>query len=174
MRLKYNAIAEDLDKVFDQMLYQEINIDSVGHIGKRTRPLGLYFAKGFDCGCVQLPSANREGKNSTLTKIVNSIYPFLPESVLRPIAHQYKKLYSRNNRFLPDFDLDQLLKGDGSVLLVDDNCFTGQTFKLWGEKIKEDTGKDTKTFSITITGDCKPDFYCIDGWRSFEWRPIGI
>ena len=75
---------------------------------------------------------------------------------------------------MPDFDLNQLLKGDGSVLLVDDNCFTGQTFDLWKDKIKKDIGKDTKTFSITITGNCKPDFYCIDGWRSFEWRPIGI
>ena len=90
MGLKYNDVIKDLDKVFEQMMYQEIDIDAVGHVGKRTKPLGLYFAKGFDCDCVQLPSANRKGKNSNLAKIVNSIYPFLPEIALRPIVHQYK------------------------------------------------------------------------------------
>jgi len=173
MRLKYDMLIEDLDKTFGQMIYQEINISTVVHISKKTRSLGLYFAKNFNCGCIQLPSTIRKGKNSALTSIVNSIYPFLPESILKSLSHQYKKLYSHSERSLPSFNLDQLT-GEGSILLVDDNCFTGQTFKLWEEEIKKQTGRDTKTFSITVTGDCKPDFYCIEGWRSFEWRPIGI
>lgn len=173
MGLNYDQLIEDLDKTFDQMIQKNIQATSVCHIGEKTESLGFYFAKAFDCSCIQLPSANRKGRNSDLTKIVNSIYPFFPECFLKILSYQYKRIYSHAERFLPDFNLNRILEGN-LILLVDDNCFTGRTFELWKDKIKEETNKNVKTFSITITGNYKPDFYCIDGWRSFEWRPIGI
>ncbi len=174
MKLSYDMLMKDLDKVFDEMVSQDVNVDIVGHIGTRTKPLGRYFANGFGCDYVQLPSANRKGKNSSLARAINSVYPFLPENMLESISHKYKKLYSQGDRFIPHFNLNPILHEINSILLVDDNCLTGETFNLWKNKIRKETETNVITFSITVTGDCEPDFYCIEGWRSFEWRSIGV
>ena len=107
--------------------------------------------------------------------MVNGIYPYLPEGVLRLLSHQYRRLYSNGERVLPDFSLEELTNvNTREMLLVDDNAFTGKTIEMWKDRLQNRTNKNVLTFTITVTGDYRPDYFCIEGWRSFEWRPIGI
>jgi len=175
MKLTYEMVRGGLMEVSDQMIEEGLEIGLVGHIGAGTSRIGHFFSNVFECECVPLPSVIRKGRNATLAKLVNSIYPYLPEPALEALSHRYKKLYSKNDRFLPDFNLDSLrdVECEG-MLLVDDNAFTGKTFELWKQRLEEEGSKDVYTFAITTTGNYRPDYFCIDGWRSFEWRPIGI
>ena len=175
MKLTYERVRGELIKVSDQMIEEGLDIGLVGHIGTGTSKIGRFFSDFFKCECVSLPSVIRRNRNTDLAKLVNRIYPYLPESVLEVLSYRYKQLYSRDDRFLPDFNLDCLVdvKCEG-MLIVDDNAFTGKTFELWKQRLEEDASKKIYTFAITTTGNYRPDYSCIDGWRSFEWRPIGI
>jgi hypothetical protein len=175
MRLNYDMVVCDLEKVHDQMTAEGLEVGLVGHIGAGTAQMGCFFADSFDCKCIQLPSIIRKGRNAALAKIVNGIYPYFPEVILRTLSHQYRKLYSKGERMLPDFDLGELINVESpEMLLVDDNAFTGKTLELWKQRIEDDANKRIHTFSLTVTGDYRPDYFCIEGWRSFEWRAIGV
>ncbi len=177
MKLTFEELVEDLERTYEQMKSDDLRIGLVAHIGDATEPIGNYFANAFNCDIIHLPSIKRKGKNQTLTNLVNNISPHLPEFILRIISYQYKRIYRSSEKLFPgDDDLDELSKyeKDSPILLVDDNSFTGKTLELWKQKIKGITGKLVWTYSITVTGSYEPDYYSIKGWRSFEWRPIGI
>lgn len=175
MRLNYDVVVCDLEKAHDQMIAEGLEVGLVGHIGGGTAQIGCFFADAFGCGCTQLPSVLRKGRSVALAKLVNGIYPYFPEVILRTLSHQYKRLYSRGERILPDFDLEELINVENhEMLLVDDNAFTGKTLELWKQRIENGTNKRIHTFALTVTGDYRPDYFCIEGWRSFDWRPIGI
>ena len=173
MRLTYESITRDLDLVFDRMVADGFEAGIVGHLNK-TESIGAHFADCFRCDYVELPSL-RKGRNARLARTLNSIYPYLPEIVLKNIAERYKRIYSSSERTFPDFDTREVFAGDTSpVLIVDDNAYTGKSLEMWKREIQEKSGRDVKTFSITVTGDYKPDYFCYKGWHSFEWRPIGL
>jgi len=175
MRLSYDMVVCDLEKVRDQMISNSLDIGLVGHIGGGTAQIGHFFAEAFGCENTQLPSVIRKGRSVALAKLLNSVYPYFPEFVLRGLSHQYKRLYSKGERVLPNFSLEELTKGGNSeILLVDDNAFTGKTLELWKQSIENKVNKKVHTFTLTVTGDYRPDYFCVEGWRSFEWRPIGI
>jgi len=173
MRLGYKDIISDLERTVGLMKKDNLNIGIVANISDKTCFLGTYFSENFNCDKISLPSLHRPGKNHLLAYALNTIYPFFPECILKNLSEHYKTLYKRDNRILKaEFDFNGTLEGHKSMLLVDDNAFTGKTLENWkkiiGDRIK------VHTFSITITGDYKPDYFCLEGWKSFEWRPIGI
>jgi hypothetical protein len=175
MRLTLDSIAEDLGKVTRQILSDELDIGIVGYLGTGTRPIGLYFGDALNCGVVKLPSIMRKNRSASLAKMINKAYPFFPENLLRVLSQQYKRIYHNSERIFPrDFNWNKLKGSKSEILLVDDNALTGSTLEMWKSEIKENTKRNTKTFSITVTGDYRPDYFCYEGWRSFEWRPIGI
>lgn len=173
MRLKYSEIIPDLEKTYDQMRKNGLEIDLVGNIGNKTKQIGNFFANAFNCDRIELPSLLRKGGNKTLAKTLNTVYPYFPEPVLRFLAERYKRLYHRDERILEEnLDLNYLIGNHKSILLTDDNTFTGKTFEGWKNMLN---GRiNTSTFAITVTGDYHPDYSLIDGWRSLEWRPIGM
>ena len=175
MRLTYENIIGDLNQVIDRINSDGLNIGTVTHINYKTKFLGIYFAEMLGSTCVEVPSVIRKTRNKNLARIVNSIYPFFPEPILKSLSEKYKKMYIKSERTIPDFPVAEIIGiEDSSVLLVDDNCLTGRTLSMWKEKIEDRTGREVKTFAITVTGNHKPDYFCYEGWHSFEWRPIGI
>ncbi len=174
--LTYKDLEDDLRKISQQMSLDGLDFGLIGYIGGSPEYIGNFFAEHFGCKLLHLPSINRKNRNKTLAGMVNKIYPFLPENILKLISSQYKRLYKSSERIFPeDFKFDKLsYEKDLPILLVDDNALTGKTFEIWKKKIKENIGKSVYTFSITVAGDYKPDYLCIEGWHSFEWRSIGI
>jgi len=178
MRLTFEGIQGNLNEAYLKMLSDDRKVGLVAYVGNTIKPLGDYFANAFGCDVISLHSTTTIKKNRPLMKILNScIYPVLPEPVLRKISSYYKKRYMKSERSIENVPIDEkLLKYDKNfpILLVDDNVFTGKTFELWRQRIKETTGKDTVTFSVTVTGLYMPDYHCYEGWHPFEWRHIGI
>ena len=171
--LRYKDILIELEKTAFKMKSEKLEIDLVCHLGNKTKQIGDYFANFFECENIEFPSLNRPNRNASLARILNKMYFFIPENILKTLSEQYKRIYQRDSRILKkDFDLEETISNHKSLLLVDDNSFTGKTFDGWKRMIN---GKvRVHTFSITITGDYIPDYFCIRGWRSFEWRLIGI
>ncbi|RMF54643.1 hypothetical protein D6745_04590 [Candidatus Woesearchaeota archaeon] len=177
MRLSLDDLTVHLGRAYVRMLADNLSVGLVTTIGPKTRPIGEYFSEKFGCELANLPSLNREGRNEALARILNTIYPYLPIPVLRLLSREYMRLYQRSKRSVPNnLDLDSILiaEPESTILLVDDNSFTGKTFELWKEEIKKLKPNPIVTFSVTVTGDYRPDYYCIEGWRSFEWRAIGV
>jgi hypothetical protein len=175
MVLRFDDLGKDLDRVFMEMVSKKLEVGTVAVLGTGTEPLGEYFSEKFGCKKVKIPSVMRKGRNKRLAHILNSAYPYLPELALNILSQGYKRLYSRSDRIIPEFPIDYLFEDNGlPILLTDDNCFTGKSLSLWKDMIENKTKREVKTFSITVTGDYFPDYFCYRGWRSFEWRPIGI
>jgi hypothetical protein len=178
MKLTFDGISGNLHEAYLKMLSDDLQVGLVAYIGNTIKPIGNYFAGAFGCELVGLQSSTTKGKNKSLMGILNNcIYPVLPERLLKAVSNYYKKAYQSSERFIEKTPIDErLLKYEKNIpiLLVDDNAFTGKTFELWKRKIKEMMGKNTVTFSVTVTGDYKPDYHCFDGWHSFKWRHIGI
>jgi len=177
MKLKFSDMLSDLDRVRDEMESDNVDIGLVAHVGNTTEKLGSYFANSFDSKLIYLPSMNRKGKNQNLANRLNALYAHLPEFVLKPLSHLYRNLYRISEwEFPEDFDNEELTqyRGESSILVVDDNSYTGNTLGSWKQKISELMPNDVITFSVTVTGSYRPDYHCFEGWRSFEWRRIGI
>ena len=177
MRTNIANISKDLNRVTAVMHTDGLNIGLVGYIGN-TELLGRYFAESFCCEAIRLPSAKRKGATPWLARALNGIYPYFPEPALRALSHFYRLLYSSSERVLPNtLNLDDLAECERylTMVLVDDNTYTGKTMELWKAKLKSVRPDiDVITFSAAVTGEYKPDYYCFTKWRSFEWRPIGI
>ncbi|MEK6897516.1 MAG: hypothetical protein AABW93_03225 [Nanoarchaeota archaeon] len=175
MTIRYKDIRKNLDDVFTRMNSDGLEIGTVVNLGTGTEQLGLYFSDRFGCKKTQLPSVIRKGRNRKLAHILNSSYPYFPEFALKLLSYGYRRLYSGSERIIPDISLKGMLSDTGlPVLLVDDNCFTGNSLNLWKTRIENETKIRVKTFAITVTGNFRPDYFCFEGWHSFEWRPIGI
>ena len=171
--LKYKDIISDLERISLVMKSDKLEIDLVAYLGYKTSFLGKYFSDFFNCQEIEFPSLHRPNRSKFLANTLNEIYPILPESVLYILSKHFKKLYQKDVRVLKkNFDLKRVLDGYKSILLVDDNAFTGKTLEGWKKMI--DKKVDIHTFSITVTGEYKPDYFCLEGWHSFEWRAIGI
>ena len=171
--LRYKDIVPYLENVSFDMERNGLRVDLVAHLGDKTKKLGDYFADFFNTPNVELPSLLRPRRNRILAGFLNYAYHFFPESVLRLLSKQYKRIYQGDDRVLKkDFELEKVIDGHKSILLVDDNAFTGKTFENWKKLMEREI--DIHTFSITINGSYKPDYFCLAGWHSFEWRRIGI
>jgi hypoxanthine phosphoribosyltransferase len=175
MKLDYNDIKGNLLTVSRQISEEGSTPDMVAYIGSIPKEIGEFFADYFGCDICHLPSLHRKKRKKTLAKIVNRIYPLLPENVLRVITEKYKQIYASSERDSPEvFEVDSKLRDKFSVLLIDDNALTGKTLEAWKKRLKDRDEKDVQTFSVAVSGEYKPDFYCFDKWHSFKWRPIGI
>ncbi len=177
MRVTLTSLTQDLEEQILNMKSDGLNFKSVAHIGKTTRQLGGYFAGSFDAPLLSLPSLNRRsGVSKQAIQALNEFYKLLPVSFLRFLSENYKRMYRHSERTISEFDSANLSDslGDGSLLLVDDNSLTGLTFEAWKGEIQRINPSPITTFSVTATGDYRPDYFCYDSWRSFSWRPIGI
>ncbi|MGV8142013.1 MAG: hypothetical protein ACP5NS_00055 [Candidatus Pacearchaeota archaeon] len=177
MRVTLEEIAPDLDQQISLMKSSGLKFNGVLHIGATTEPLGAYFADSFSAPLLQLPSLKRRGPiPARVIQILNRAYRYLPVFLLERLSEGYKTLYRHSQRSIPDLiPVDKItLLESGPLLLVDDNALTGSTFELWKKEIRRINSFEVSTFSITATGDYRPDYFCYDSWRSFSWRPIGI
>lgn len=177
MALTCDDVVEDLEKVYEQMAVDGLKVGLVGYIGGTPESIGRFFSERFCCELINLPSTGMEGNYRVAIKLANIVYDYFPECFRIPVSIVYKSIRkSRKTIFPENFKFNGLLyKGDDlPILLVDDNSFTGRTFEFWKHKIEENAQRAVYTFSITRTGSYKPDYFCIDGWRSFEWRPVGV
>ncbi len=177
MRVTLDCLTPDLDEQVSRMKDDGLDFMGVAHVGKTTRDLGRHFADSFDSSLIYLPSLDRRNAVSKpVICFMNNLYKFLPVPILRILSESYKKIYCGSERFLPE-NIPADLPGAfnlGHLLIVDDNSLTGATFETWKEEIGRVSSSSITTFSITATGDYRPDYFCYDSWRSFSWRPIGI
>ena len=177
MRVTLDNLIPDLDQEISKMERDELCFASVAHIGNKTMDLGRHFSNYFNIPLIGLPSLDRRSVISKpLIQALNRVYNFLPVPILRVLSGGYKRMYRHSERTIPEFDSANLSDslGGGSLLLVDDNSLTGLTFEAWKGEIQRINPSPITTFSITATGDYRPDYFCYDSWRSFSWRPIGI
>jgi hypothetical protein len=176
MKYQLEDFAADFNRVSNQMVSDGLNIGLVGHLGEKTQPIAEFFSNLFNCDKVFIPSVTREGKNTTLSKLLNFIYPYFPESILGILAEHYKTIYEKKDRVpIGELMFDRAsLNAGQSILLVDDNAYTGQTLEMSKERIRKHIDLPISTFTITVTGNYRPDYFCFEGWRSFKWRPIGM
>ena len=173
MKISNSRVNDELGKTIEQMLKDNLNIGLVAYIGCTPEFVGNYFANALQTEKIHLASIKRKNKNKKLAKFLNKSYKFLPTPILKIIAKQYKSVYSSSERETPE-DITIDLPKNKNILLVDDNSLTGKTLELWKEKLSSLTKNKILTYSITTTGEYKPDYYSINGWRSFEWRLIGV
>tara|TARA_B100001971_G_C18135736_1_gene507492 strand:+ start:154 stop:687 length:534 start_codon:yes stop_codon:yes gene_type:complete len=177
MKLNFSDLEKDLEAVCEQMVADMVNPEVVGYIGSKTEFIGDFFADRFDCESVYLPSLHVNGHTRAAKKMLNAMLRHFPERALVPISNIYKKYIQSASRCIPEgFTLDGSLnyEGDSPILLVDDSAFTGETLDAWKQEVEKTTGKKVYTFSITVIDGYRPDYYCIEDWRPFEWRPIGV
>jgi hypothetical protein len=167
--LSFEEVKKDLEKIS-----LSESPDIVAHVGEKSERLGRVFAERFQSDMVCLPSLNVKGYTPRLKKFTNRALRCLPEAVLRELSIKYKKWIQKTNLVLPeDFDMG-CVRGDKTLLLVDDSTFTGNTMEFWKRKIKDSSDGEVYTFSITVNGDYRPDYFCTDEWQPFDWRPVGI
>lgn len=176
MKLNYSSILNNLEQISERMKNDELSFGLIGCIGNTPNQIGEFFAQQFNCELVHLSSMQRKNKNKPLAKIANGIYPLLPENILRFLSRYYLKMYSSSERVIQkENGLERFFQeNNSSVLLVDDNTLTGKTLEIWKQQIQKKTNRKVYTFTIAVSGDYHPDYYCFDSWHSFEWRPIGI
>jgi len=173
MKLGYSNIEKDLLKISEYISDGGLKPELIAYIGNTPKEIGEFFAKFFRCETCFLPSL-RKKRNKSIAKMINPLYNHLPAGMLKIISQMYKTIYSMERIPPKDFELDKRFYDRGLILLVDDNTQTGRTLETWKRKIKDKTGKSACTFSLAVSGNYKPDYYCFDKWRSFKWRPIGI
>jgi len=175
-KLTPENLKPNLQKVLGEMQRDNLDVGLVAHISELTRPIGLFFSDNFGSDILELPSPNRKGRIKPLTDFVNCTYHHMPEFLLRFFAERHKKLHERAFYYCDSRSISVPLElnREGIILLVDDNAYTGKTLELWRRKLNEETQRDVRTFSIAVTGDYHPDYYCLNGWNSFSWRPVGI
>ena len=176
MKLTFDSFLGDLERAYMSMKSDGLNVGLVVSTGEHTDLIGKYFANRFGCENIKVPSPNRKGRIRALSNIAAELYSHLPERALISLAELHKRIHRLSEYSCHENGLPSLLKyKDGlPILLAEDNAYTGKTLELWKRRLQEITNNEIITFSITITGDYKPDYYCIEGWRSFAWRPAGI
>jgi len=177
MALTFKDIEKNLEKVYQEMLSASLEIGLIGYIGGTPLIVSDFFSNKFRCNSLNLPSTKIEGDLSKHIAFARFIYGSFPESFRKPVSYTYR--YYRKNRrtIFPEIngELEQLSKEENKgVLLVDDNTYTGRTMKFWKREILNIQGIVPKTFAITVIGDYRPDYYCFDSWKSFDWRPVGV
>jgi hypothetical protein len=177
MKLTVDDLRKDLESVCAQITADERDIGLVAYIGGVPEEIGDIFAAKFDCEAINLPSTKVDTNCLPPKRIRSFVNSYLPSFLLWGLSYIYRWVSRTNERIPPDdFDITNLMTGrqDSAVLLVDDNVFTGRTMEYWKSQIERNTGRTAYTFSITTLDGYCPDYHCIDGWRSFEWRPIGV
>ena len=174
-KVTIKSLIPDLEKISQRMSEDGLDVGLIAHVSSVTMPVGEFFAERFGSEILEVPSPGRQGRNRFLTYLINAAYPHMPESALRFFAERHKRLHERAHYYCdPNFDISPFYEalGKGGILLVDDNAYTGKTLELWKEKLEEVS--NVITFSIAVTGEYRPDYYCRKGWHSFDWRPVGI
>ena len=170
-------LSQDLGKVVDKIKLDGLRVDAVAHIGNSaTEDLGMFFSERFDCPSLPLDSPNREGRIRLFTSFINKAYFHLPTWALEAIAEKHRNLHKKARYYCDPLSESEILPfGESpSILLVDDNVYTGKTLELWKTKLYNVGSSRVTTFAITATGDYLPDYYCTTDWISFSWRPIGV
>lgn len=176
MALGFEDIVEELDKTYQQMKFDGIKIGLIAYIGGTPEQIARYFSERFCCEYVNIPSTGIKKNLNNYVKLANPIYRHFPEFFRKPLSLVYKYIRKRSETCFPnDFNFNEVLhNNDLAVLLVDDSTFTGKTLDFWKSTIKQNTGKEVYSFSITVVGNYTPDYFCFEKWHSFAWRPIGV
>ncbi len=180
--LTLENLLPQLEFQYSKMLKDGIQVGLVGYIGCTPAELGEFFADRFRCDSINLASTEIGNnprfflKAARIFRKAVSRLPCYSEPILRAGAEVYKAISKRDTRVFPKtipLEIRDYHK-NLPILLVDDDSFTGRTLEFWKSATQEHAGVQAYTFTITTVGDYRPDYFCMDQWRPFEWRPIGV